>query len=423
MLNLIKNILKKDFIRNSGLVFIVNNINNVFNYLLVIVAIFYLKNDFGLWTSTSGFLAILSVPTSSFMSILTRKVSSLAKENPDEAYNYYLKVFAFVKSIRFWLFLSGTLVAAIMFWSLQYDTILTPILAILSVGAAFVYSINQNFLLGILEIPKYCWGNILNLVVKFISTVGFLSLGLGVNTLPLGVLLASLASFALSYTFIAQIYRNKPISTQNIEPINILADSGDTWKTMVYFIILAIFLNIDIVLSRPLLTNEQNNQYGVISTFGQIAHFGPVSFSSLIVPYASRDGHRDVYKISVLAVIGLSLLVTLLFIIGGPAVLYSFGKSNYFDLLPLITVYSIFVMAFNVMFISLTYLISRANFKLMKPMSIAVLGYITALLLAGALPMFEVAQRLNMMVGASVICTVLASIYLVYQIVKENRVP
>ena len=422
MIKFIKNILKKDFIRNSSLVFIVNNINNVFNYVLIIVAIFYLKNDFGLWTSTSGFLAILSVPTSSFMSILTRSVSNIAKRNPDQVYNYYIQVFKFVKSIQLWIFLAGSALTIIMFWSLSYDSVITPILAILSILAAFVYSINQNFLLGILEIPKYCWGNVVNLVVKFVSTIGFLSLGLGINTLPLAILLASIASFVLSYSFIAQLYKGKTVDP-NIKPINILADSGDTWKAMVYFVILAIFLNIDIVLSRPLLTSEQNNQYGIISTFGQIAHFGPVSFSSLIVPYASRDGHRSVYKISILAVICLNIFVTLLFILAGPLVLNSFGKSSYYDLLPLISVYSIFVMAYNVIFISLTYLISRANFSLMKPMTFAVVAYVLALLAVGTLPIFEASMKLSIMIGASLVCTIVTSIYLASKIMRQAETP
>jgi len=422
MLQRIKKISKGDFVRNSSLVFIVNNVNNVFNYVLIVIAIFYLKNDFGLWTSTTGFLAILSVPTSSFMSILTRKVSELAKTEPDKVYSYYINVFRFVRHSLVWVILGSIIIIFAMFWTLQLSNFFIPIVAILAVFTTFLYSINQNFLLGILEIPKYCWGNIINLVVKFISTTAFLILGLGVNTLPVGILLASIASYSLSLYFINSIYKTKEIKSkvQEFNAKEILQDGSDTWKAMIYFIILAIFLNIDIVLSRSLLTNEQNNQYGIISTFGQIAHFGPVSFSALVVPYASRDGHKNIFKISIIAVIILSLLVTVLFTFGGELVLKTFGKSNYLTLLPLITIYSIFVLCYNLIFISINYLISRANFTFIKPIVLAIICYLILLFLAGSNPWSTKEQQLDLMVYAGVLCSSVTSIFLVTRIFKLN---
>jgi len=427
MINFIQNLLKKDFIRDSSLVFIVNNINNVFNYVLVVVAIFYLKDEFGLWTSTAGFLAILSVPASSFMSILTRKVSNLAKTDPDLVYSYYINIYRFVKRLLPWILILGIGLVVFMFWALQFKDFLVPTVAVIGVFSSLLYSINQNFLLGILEIPKYCLGNIVNLIIKFAATTGLFYLGFGISVLPIAILLASLGSFGVSLYFIRQLYGSKIGSKEKhfeVLPFNsadILSDSSDTWRAMWYFVILALFLNIDIVLSRSILSVDQNNQYGIISTFGQIAHFGPVSFSSLIVPYASRDGHKSIFKISIIAVFGLSLLVTLLFIFGGDLVLRSFGKSTYFSLLPLITVYSLFVLGYNLIFICTNYLISRANFTFLKPLTWSVAIFVSLLTFAGSNPWIESAQRLNWMIYSALLCSTITAIYLVNSIFKLNK--
>ncbi len=423
MIQIIQNLLRKDFVRNSGMVFLVNNTNNVFNYILIIVSIFYLKDEFGLWTSTSGFLAILSVPTSSFMSVLTRKVSSLAKTQPDLVYSYYVNIFRFVKNFLPWIVVTGAILTALMFWVLQYKNVFVPLVAVIGIFSSFLYSINQNFLLGIFEVPKYCLANVMNLIVKFFVTISLLYLGFGINVLPIAILLASLASFGLSLYFITQLYNSKGKQAKVLvfNRGDILRDGGDTWKAMWYFVILAIFLNVDIVLSRSILSNEQNNQYGIISTFGQIAHFGPVSFSSLIVPYASGEGHKSVFKISIIAVLCLSLAVTLIFFFGGDLVLRSFGKSSYFSLLPLITVYSLFVLSYNLVFICTNYLISRANYSFLKPMTLAVSIFVGLLLLAGVNPWFESAQKLNLMVASAVLSSSVTAVYLVISIFKLNQ--
>jgi hypothetical protein len=223
----------------------------------------------------------------------------------------------------------------------------------------------------------------------------------------------------LAYFFITQ-----NLNSQDVIPKSeITSSTQEDFKThliqgsraLFYFIFLGILINVDIILSRTFLTNEQNNQYGIISTFGQIAHFGPVSFSALVIPFSSGKDHKNIYKMSLIAVIGLSLLVTLIFVLFGNLILVSFDKAIYLPLLPLIIIYSIFILFYNICFISVNYLISRSNYKIIKQLLVITGLYILTFSTVANINFSDLYNHLFTLISTSlaycIICTIILTRY------------
>lgn len=364
MIQKLKNIIKTDFIKSSSLVFIVNNFNNVLSYVLIVIVIFYLKDDFGQWASITGILAVLAVPMSSFITMITRQVSVISEDQNANLRSFYQKIINSIRSIWLYILLAVFALYILILSILKIDSLIFAAIIIISVLTTLLSSIHQNFLLGLMAIPKYATTNIYNSIVKFGSTIGLLFLNFGVLSLPLGIIFSSLSSFVLARIYLKKYFKDSdilPISKYDTDSIY-AENLKKMWVSMYYFMFLALLINVDIILSRTFLTQEQNNQYGIISTFGQIAHFGPISFASILVPYTSRNNHKDFLKISLISVTFLSFVVGLGFALFGNLILSSFNKSAYLSLLPLIALYSIFILFYNVCFVTVNYLISRQNY-------------------------------------------------------------
>jgi len=381
MIQKILNFLKMDFIKSTSLVFIINNVANVLNYATLIIVIALLKDDFGVWVSTNGFLALLSVPTSSLMAILVSKFSKLSENDPHDAFRFYNSFVGLLYKYKYQLLAIFILTLVVSIQTLKFENITIPFLLIISIFISLLTNINQNFLLGTLEIKKYSVGVLIGAVSKFILTISLIKLGVGLISLPLGLATSSLLTLFFAGYFIHKTFAKSDADrdySENIEN-DILIGGKNTLKAMVYFAILSLFLNIDIVLSRSLLSQDLNNKYALISTFGQIAHFGPISLTALIIPFASRKDHKNIFYISNAMIIISGLFVTASFYFFGAVILNSLNKVSDPYTVWLIFVYSVFIMMYNLVFININYLISRLDFKPSIPLLGAVISFIFGL--------------------------------------------
>jgi O-antigen/teichoic acid export membrane protein len=430
MLKYLLALLKSDFLKSSTLVFVTNNLINLFNYILIIIAIYFLRDSYGLWTSTSSFLAISSVPLTSFMLLLTKKVAEkISKDNRANITIYYLNIWKKLKKHILTAFMSIPVLVIVMMLVLKLDQPWVPLLVCISLLVQFASGLNLNFLLGILRVSQFSLASLLGLVVRFSTTIGFLYLGFGVSSLPLGLIISGLVTFLISLKFIFIKHSGDKSIESEPHLYEFKNEFKDFWSTTILVLLLAGFLNIDTILSRTLMNTVQNNQYSIISTFGQIAHFGPISFASLLIPYVTGGKAVDerqnkgllILKYSLLAVSVLTLLVGLIFGLFGHILLDLLNKPDLIYLSPLIIFYTIFIWFYNLIYVCVSYLIAQANYILNKPLIFCFSGLVTALVCSDLI--FHIISGFNL-IEIFIILTIMFSGgvvgWLIWQIFRQT---
>ncbi|GAB4149454.1 MAG: hypothetical protein OHK0017_13520 [Patescibacteria group bacterium] len=279
-----------------------------------------------------------------------------------------------------------------MYYLLRFDSILIPIYIVILLLLTLLLGINNNFLLGLLKIREYSIVNLTLLFFRISATIILLIAGFQVTALPIGSIFAFSIGLILSYQLIKSIATKTKINAiKEIDDSQLSANVNLDWKDLMevskalgYMLFLSLLLNSDTVLSRTLLTSNENETYGIISIFGQIAHFGPISFSTALIPFAVKQKNNNIYLVSVGIVLFLSGLVWLVFLTAGNLLLDALNVADTSTILPKILFYSVFITFYNLIFVSTNYLIGRGVYNILKYLFILLGIYLTTLVTIGS---------------------------------------
>ena len=141
-------------------------------------------------------------------------------------------------------------------------------------------------------------------------------------------------------------------------------------KSTAILFCLASFLNLAPILSERTLSVADKDLFAVLFNFGQIIHFGSTAFTQAIVVHAARSTGNKIYYFSIGLMTLLTSLIGSLFYFFGDFMLGLFGKSQYVDSLDLILYYSLFIVFYNVVFISVQYLLSHSKYGLLATLPV-----------------------------------------------------
>jgi O-antigen/teichoic acid export membrane protein len=399
------------FIKDSGILFGINIINAILNYGVTIFVANKLGQDsYSLWTALIGIIAILSTVSSGIMTEFTKQSSRIAKKSKEEAVHYYRY---FQKRM---LVLSGVglivspLFGYILSTVFNKGSVLLFGFVIVLVVFQLTQSINSQFFLAILDLKKFIVLSVFSTVFKAVFVITIILAGFGVYALPISLIMVQILGFIIGTFFIKSL---------NITPPEIKKDyhifqhvKGVAFITVILFC-LALFLNSGPIVAEKIFNTQEKDILAILFNFGQIIHFGATATLGGLITYASRDNSKKIVATAYLMVGSISVGVGIVFTLFGSFIMKLFGRPQYVDQLPLILYYSLFIALYNLIFVSVQYLIARNEYK---PLYAFIIG--TGVLLVSQFTLTKSLPYFNPTYSFVTISSVISLVTLLYLVVR-----
>jgi hypothetical protein len=348
----------RSFLHSSAIIFFTNILIAICNYLITIFASNKIGNNYSSWVAITGFLAFLGTFGNGMFIYLSSELAKYSSLSEKISFANKFSDFVISRWYYSFVFIPIITILGMFFFKIElYILILLSTYIFLS----YYFGLKQNILLGCVMIPEYAISNTLSTVVRLIVTITLVNMKFGLASLIYGLVANMLVYWALSSYYFSKF-------TKNIEkkPINFNFDSKSIINISLYLILISFILNwlVVIINSNSTFSIEDKLLFSVIFTFGQILHFGSISGLDALAVYSSKDKTNKHYLFSLAVSVALSLLGTVAILILQKPLFSLFGRQVYPGFVQYFSIYAMFIMIYNALYIQIQYLIAsrRLNF-------------------------------------------------------------
>lgn len=373
-------LIKNPFLKDSSFIFVANIANSLLNYgLILMVGRLLLKEQLSQWVIIGSFITLLSSFSSGIKLFYVKRVSSLEHKQKGLGLAYRNFVFKWVLLLLFVIFITSPLTAyLVQRFGLPNQPYWLIFLALNQVFISFTGGLSQHFLMGILAIRQYATASIAGTLARLVATLVLIFLNFGAFALPLGMLFNVLLIFTLSTYFVNQKKKKgelKEVSESDKPVFNIKQELLGSQATALFLFFLMGFFTLSNFFADRFLSVTEKDVFAVIYSFGQMLHFGPVAFLTALIPYSSRTKDNKII-LQATAVTGLLTLGGILtFVLFGNLFLWLIGRTQYAEFLPLVWVYGIFILGYNIVYLATKTLIAKSGFKKLLVLPILITLY------------------------------------------------
>ena len=358
----------KEFEKYSILVFILTMLGNVSNYFFQIVMGRMLDVDrFGILNSLYSFYAIISMPVSVILIVVSKYVSENKALNKNV--NSLLKIFFFYVFIFMICYLScGIALSGFIASYINVESKILVSFVIIAAGFGLIVPVATGGLQG--EKKFFAFG-IVNLVfplAKLFGSIIFILLGFELNGIILSLILGNFFAILLGLWFLKLDFKPSPekisfkISAKALQFV---------WITFLVNVGMTVLTNIDVIIVKHYFTDEATGFYSVASILGKMILYISASIVFVMFPFITEASVKkdDVNKILKKALLyggGLSVLCALgLNILTKPIILILFG-SKYMDSAIYILPVSLWVIVISFINILTSYFLAINYAKLLS---------------------------------------------------------
>jgi O-antigen/teichoic acid export membrane protein len=282
------------FFFSSSIILAGSFVVNVLNYVFTLVISRLLGVEaFGEVTALFSLMLIVSVPAAALSMLMTRQTAYYTMKGQDAVRELFvqLKKNVYAASITFWIMFA----VLIPFFSrfLQIPYLPLAIFSIL-IPITLVSALQAGTLQGLQEFFHLSKQNIISTVVKLAASIGLVYAGYSVVGVMIGLVFASLASWAYGYRATRAVLT--PQQAQADSQATEVVISTSLFSTILFTtLLLALLSNVDILLAKHYLSAEAAGQYGALSTLGKILIYGVGAFITVLLPmvsaaHAKNDG-------------------------------------------------------------------------------------------------------------------------------------
>jgi O-antigen/teichoic acid export membrane protein len=413
---------KNSFLTNSSIVFLANITTGIFNYLIIIFASNFLLKEYSLWTAMTSFMTILIAPMTGIITEFVKNTSVLHHKSNQDAFDYYQFVKQKTKFI-FTLALIFCVVSILFFWTnpdFVNFTIIGLIIcySLLNINA----NVNNHFLISTLSFIEYSIAIIVTTLARFLPTILFLVLGFGIFALPFGLLLSATINLFISHFMVRKFQQqNKLDNNKKATNFNIKKQLKAASFNILITFSLMLYFNVGPIISQFFFAEKEKDLFAVIYNFGQIIHFGSIAFLSTLVAYTSRGKSQKIYLSSVFVITLITFSIGTLFYLFSSQLLQILNRSQYLDQVPIVIFYLVFVAFFNIIFVSIQYLIGQSQYKKLIPFSgfVILVIFLSGLCAKGFLPFLG--SPLISFINIYIIISIVCAVCLFYQVSSYNQ--
>lgn len=372
----------KSFLKSNAVVFISNLITSVGSYIIVILASRILQTDYSSWVALSGVVSIFATFTNGVQTSTTKNIS----KNSDNS-NKVINLIEFYDQNLFKLLLLGVLISPVIALILNSFRVDFSFLVVFLISLHFFcspfFSYKQFALLSLSRTWEYSILNVISAFFRLIFSFLILILGFKLLALPAGLILSLVIVFYISTIFLTnhlkKILNQKESSKEmkNTTPIKFNSEIKHLVLNTLSTLGLILFLNIGpIIIQLSNLKNESKDLLAILFSFGQIIHFGAISAVGTLIVSAAKSSNKNIYLWSVGIVGSISGFIACLFLFFGKAIMEIFGREQFSWAIWLVFLYAIYILLYNIIFVTIQYQISRNQYL---SSWVLILGVITQL--------------------------------------------
>lgn len=354
-------LLLKDHFAYSSLVVLVGSAFVNFGSWLfhLLMGRFLTPSDYGILITLISFLTLLSVPLGP-LNLLTVKITSEFAAKKE-----FGKITAFFNYLIWRIFIFALVLFLILaVFSLQLSQFLRLssasyilLLAILP-GFLLLTMTNRSFIQGLLKFEFFAVTGILEVFLKIIFAVLLIKVDFSVLGVIFAMILAELFVWVL--TFLPLKFLWLPASNQKFEKEKLFAFSLPA--TVVSFSLLSFFSS-DIILVKHFFAPHQVGIYASLSVIGRAILFSSVAIGAVMYPmvsqrFATGKAYIRFFYYSLAITLVLSGIVVLFYNLFPKFVVNLFFGSSYFEVLPYLFPFSLFMLFLSFVFIIVTFLLA-----------------------------------------------------------------
>jgi hypothetical protein len=374
---------QNSFFKSSALFSVVNLLASAIAYVIIVLVSRKggdLIND---WSALNGLVTIFLTFTAGFSLYYSKTVSRIAKDSPKQTENYLATSEDFLHTLARkwgWVMIAILLILA---WVLKFLTWYQAVLIAVNLYFELWAILYRMYFLGRLEYNKSMVLTFAAAVTRFVGIVGLLLFtGLGIDSLVIGNLFGSILALVVSKLYV----KHKGTISAKFE---IAKDFVSSIKASVALIVISVLLQAGQIITQGLYDPADKTALTTVTMlnlFGSIVFYGASSFLALFVVNATRSESTDIYKKGTAIIGGVSVLGIVVITLLWNIALTILKRDEFKPLLPQFLYYSIFMVAYNMLFVGIQFLISQYKYTTIFKLGVGIVSVVVLLILNAIIP-------------------------------------
>lgn len=299
-MNIISRISENSFLRNSVVLFAGTMLVNVLNYVFhLVIGRMVSPSAYGEIESLISLLTIISVGAGTLTLIATKYAAEM-KGRTDIEGTRNLTSYLNKQIIRFGLPLLFVMIllTPLVKKFLNIETSTGIILLWGTMFISFMSAVIIGVLTGWQRFAEVNSVNITSTVIKFLGAVGFIYLGLGSSGVVLGLLLAALIGYGVSWWLLRRLTAREEAGSKTLSQVpDEIARSVKGYLAPAFFgtLAVAIFGNADMIFAKHHLSGVATGEYGALSVVAKTIFFVTGVVTTVLFAMSSEAGiaHRS----------------------------------------------------------------------------------------------------------------------------------
>ncbi|PIN94829.1 hypothetical protein COU61_00205 [Candidatus Pacearchaeota archaeon CG10_big_fil_rev_8_21_14_0_10_35_13] len=297
-----------ELVKGSIVLLVMINLFNLAGYLFhLIIARLLGPEDYGIFAVLMSFVLIYAIPAEAIQTIIAKNTAVLnAKKQIGKIKGMMNKSLIRGIWISVGLFLILGILTKVLFSKILEINMTLIIIANLILFSSFILPVIRGVMQGRKKFFALGWTMLIEAILKIGLGVGLVLLGLRVYGAIMGVVLAVIITFFLSFLFVKEVIKTRADKTR----------VGINYKNISVWLALAVVLLIfssDIIIAKILFTPEIAGKYAVLSMIGKMIFYGTNGISKAMLPitaqkHAEKKDSRRVFKKSLIITIALCLI-------------------------------------------------------------------------------------------------------------------
>ncbi len=364
---------KSELIQGSLILLILINVYNVLNYLFHFAMIRFLEpTEYGILATLMAFVYILTIPSESMQTIISRYTSKLSGENPGKLRFLFERSFYRGAKLALFIFIFYIILTPVFSYMLKIPFYLLGITGLV-IFMAFVLPTGRGVLQGTKRFYSLGVNTLIEGSIKLILSVALVYTGWSVLGAISSVVISLFIAFIISVVSFSYIFRHKK------EPIKLDGIYKYSISVFILVALVVVLLSIDVIIAKITFPADLVGKYAVASIIGKMIFFGTMPISKSMFPITSersdtKKDSRDISKKAMLLLILITLPALLIFMfIPDFFVRVLFGP-KYLDIAPLIILTGLAYTILSLSNLFIMYLLSQKTIKISKMIFISILS-------------------------------------------------
>lgn len=378
--------LRQELVSGSIYIFIGSIFGNIFNFLF---NLFMSRNlaveDYGILMSATSLVMLIAIPVGSITpTIVSFAGSRFAKEDYGSVKALFLKITKPLLVIGVIIFLCFVIFAGYIgiFFHIEDQSII--VITGLIVALAYIGVVNGGLLQARLAFKFVSFSNFISTLLKFLSGVLLVFLGLSVKGAMIAVFISGVIPLIFSFIYLRFVFLSSVNNSNKLRFKNLLSYG---LPSSLATLGMASLISTDILLVKHFFDPLLAGIYAGLSLVGKVIFFftapiGSVMFPLIVKKHAKTESYNNIFKIAIVMVFVPSVLISIFyFLYPNFAISFFIKNDTYLSASGLLGLFGIFITTYSLISLFIYYFLSIKKTKVYVPIILAAMSQILLIII------------------------------------------